>query len=199
MVFGVDTTSWYDDNAEGFAERTRDLDVGRLYERFMEHVTPNGTILDAGCGSGRDSKAFLERGFDVTAIDASSSMAALAARHIGRPVAQMRFQDIAWEDEFDGIWTCASLLHVPKNELPPVFSKLARALKPGGVLYASFKLGRRERKDAVTGRHFTDLTEDELRELAESPALRVLTLWVNDDDRPEYNTKWLNMLVQKRS
>lgn len=195
----MDTTNWYDDNAQGFAERTRTLDLGHLYERFLGHVTPSGTILDAGCGSGRDSKAFLERGFDVTAIDASASMAALAARHIGRPVAHMRFQDVVWEDTFDGIWACASLLHVPKNELPPVFGKLERALKPGGAWYASFKLGRGERVDAATGRHFIDLTEVELRELLGLlPALRVLELWVDADDRPGYDTKWLNMLVQKR-
>ncbi len=60
-MFQVDTTRWYDDNAEGFAERTRTLDLSHLYDKFLAHVTPNGAILDAGCGSGRDSKAFLER------------------------------------------------------------------------------------------------------------------------------------------
>ena len=111
----------------------------------------------------------------------------------------MRFQDVAWVGKFDGIWACASLLHVPKNELPSVFEKLERALKPGGALYASFKLGRGERQDTATGRHFTDLTEAELTELVErSPTLGVLTLWVNPDDRPGYDTKWLNVIVRKQ-
>lgn len=195
----VSTTRWYDDNAEGFAERTRTLDLRHLYETFLAHVPPNGAVLDAGCGSGRDSKAFLERGFEVTAIDASKSMATLAERYLGQPVAHMRFQDVPWEGEFDGIWACASLLHVPKNELPQVFGRLGRALKPGGVLYASFKLGRGEREDALTGRHFTDLTEAELTELVRlSSTLRVLALWVNDDDRPGHDLKWLNALLQKQ-
>ncbi len=126
-------------------------------------------------------------------------MASLAERYLGRTVAQMRFQDVAWEGEFDGIWACASLLHVPKDELPQVFEKLERALKPGGALYASFKLGRGERQDTATGRHFTDLTESELAELVErSPTLEALTLWVNPDDRPGYDLKWLNVLVRKQ-
>lgn len=195
----VDTTRWYDDNAEGFAERTRTIDLRHLYDKFLAHVTPNGAVLDAGCGSGRDSKAFLERGYRVTAIDASKNMATLAGRYLGRSVAQMRFQDVAWRNQFDGIWACASLLHVPKDELPGVFGRLERALKPGDALYASFKLGYGERQDAATGRHFTDLTEAELTELVErSSTLGVLTLWANPDDRPGYDTEWLNVLTRKQ-
>ena len=195
----VDTTRWYDDNALGFAERTRTIDLGHLHDKFLAHVTPNGAILDAGCGSGRDSKAFLERGYQVTAIDASKNMATLSGGYLGRSVAQMRFQDVAWRNQFDGIWACASLLHVPKDELPGVFGRLERALKPGGALYASFKLGYGERQDAATGRHFTDLTEAELMKLvALLPTLGVLTLWVNPDDRPGYDAEWLNVLMRKQ-
>lgn len=198
-MFQMNTTRWYDDNAGGFAERTRTLDLRHLYDKFLAHVTLNGAILDAGCGSGRDSKAFLERGYQVTAIDASKNMAMVAMQHLGRPVAQMRFQDVAWEDRFDGIWACASLLHVPKDELPQVFGKLEHALKPGGALYASFKLGHGEHQDAATGRHFTDLTEAELIKFIKvSPSLQILEVWVNSDDRPGYDLKWLNMLVQKQ-
>ncbi len=194
----MSTTRWYDENAQAFAKRTQTLDMSHLQNRFLAYLPQGGSILDAGCGAGRDSKAFIEKGFDVTAIDASANMAGVAQAYIGRPVQVMRFQEVAWHGTFDGIWACASLLHVPNHELPSVFERLARALKPGGILYASFKLGNGERQDARTGRHFTDMTEVGVVELARQVSvLELLTVWTTEDVRPEERLVWVDMLLKR--
>src|SRR5947209_6950722 len=105
-----DTIRWYDRRAAQFTAQTAELDMSALYERFLKHIQPGGRILDAGCGTGRDAAAFAQRGFAVTAIDGSSEMARIAKQTTGRGVVvkEMRFEDVEWRDDFDGIWACAS-------------------------------------------------------------------------------------------
>jgi len=191
-----DTIHHYDENARAFLDGTRDVDMTPLYERFLPRVPAGGAILDAGCGSGRDTLAFRERGYRVTAFDASPELARLAEAHTGQTVHVLRFEDLEWEEAFDGIWACASLLHVPRGQLADAFRRLARALKPGGVLYASFKYGTGDHFRG--GRHFTDLDEEELsRIIARIPDLTVLDTWQTPDQRPgREEESWLNALFQ---
>lgn len=188
---------YYNDNAAEYFESTVHVDMSALRARFLAHVPAQGHILDAGCGSGRDSFAFLHAGYRVTAFDASPELAALAREHIGQPVEVLRFQDITWLNAFDGIWACASLLHVPRPELPDTLQRLARALKSGGVLYVSFKYGDQDRDEA--GRHFTDLDETSLALLLDQvPNVHCLEQWVTGDRRPERaHERWLNALLGK--
>ena len=190
-----DSSAYYDANAEAFCEATLAVEMSPFYARFLARVPPGGRILDAGCGSGRDALAFRVRGFEVVAFDASAALARLAAEHCGLPVEVLRFQDLDWRDRFDGIWACASLLHVPAAELPEVLHRLARALKPGGVLYASFKYGQGERHHDQ--RRFTDLDEAGLGALLrEVPAFAELDTWVTRDRRAERShERWLNTLL----
>src|SRR4051794_32080274 len=143
----VDTIGYYDRNAAEFAAQMANLDLEPLYQRFLRHVRPGGRILDAGCGVGRDALAFAQRGYEVVAFDASEAMVRLARERVGNRavVHLMRFRDLQWQNEFDGIWTCASLLHVPKLSFTDVTTRLAMALRPEGVWYMSFKLGTEER------------------------------------------------------
>lgn len=189
------TTRYYTENAQAFFADTVAVSMDSLYARFLPHIPPGGYILDAGCGSGRDTLAFLQKGYHVTAFDASSTLAALAERHTGQPVQVLRFQDLAWRREFDGIWACASLLHVPAADLPEALGRLALALRLGGVLYASFKYGRGEREHG--GRRFTDIDEAGLRALlAQVPGLTELETWVTEDLRPgRAAERWLNTLL----
>src|ERR1700710_1289192 len=106
--------SYYDRNAALFFADTAHADLSATHARFLAHVPPGGTILDAGCGAGRDALAFRTAGYAVTAIDGSAKMVELACAHSGLPVQHKRFEDIDWQDAFDGIWSCASLLHVPR-------------------------------------------------------------------------------------
>ncbi len=126
---------YYQQHAEMFFADTVEVDMTPLYRRFLSLLRDQAQILDAGCGSGRDARAFADLGHHVTAFDASPALVALAETQLGQPVQCLRFQDIAWQEQFDGIWACASLLHVPAAELPEVMQRLCKALKPGGVLY----------------------------------------------------------------
>ena len=190
------TLKYYQDNAQTFFDGTVNVDMSSLYEAFTRHLAPGARVLDAGCGSGRDAKAFQEMGYQVEAFDASSAMVELAREHTGLPVKVMTFANVDWKEEFDGIWCCASLLHVPAVELPGVMRRLADALKPGGVWYVSFKYGDGERE--VDGRRFTDMDEDDLNTLVSSlTAMEVGEVWLTQDKRPDRKEIWVNGILRK--
>jgi len=117
----------YEHNAGIFFAETVEVDMSPLYRRFLPLLQERARILDAGCGSGRDAKAFVELGHQVAAFDASPALVGMAERHVGEPIYCLRFQDITWQEQFDGIWACASLLHVPAAELPDVMQGLCKA------------------------------------------------------------------------
>jgi SAM-dependent methyltransferase len=191
-------------SARTYAATTRDADLSSLRTHFLSHVPANPdhtpTLLDLGCGSGRDALAFRQAGYQVDALDPSPAMAELARAHAGVPVRVLRAQDLEDTQAYDGIWACASLLHVPWDELPDVLRRLERALRPGGVLYASFKPGEGERT-ADDGRHFTDMTEARLRDrLRDAPELRVIEVWETADVRPgRSDERWLNALLRREA
>jgi SAM-dependent methyltransferase len=188
---------FYDDNSEQFFAQTVDADMTEARKRFLRYIQPGGRILDAGCGSGRDTKAFAALGYRVEAFDGSAEMVRMASRHTGQPVRQLTFQQMCWTHEFDGIWASASLLHVPRDELREIFVKLRQALKRGAVLYVSFKHGAAQREK--DGRHFTDMTEDTLRYAFERlPELHCIDVWVSEDVRSNRSGEfWVNALVRR--
>jgi 2-polyprenyl-3-methyl-5-hydroxy-6-metoxy-1,4-benzoquinol methylase len=146
------SVNYYNQNAEVYFAGTVQADVQDLRSKFLIQVPAGGDILDAGCGSGRDALAFQKAGYRVTAFDASPEMCRMARQYTELPVIQMTFQEVIWRSAFDGIWACASLLHVPRVELPEVLRRLVCALRRNGTLYASFKHGNDER--IVDGRRF---------------------------------------------
>lgn len=194
----MSTQRYYQLHAQQFFESTVAVDMAEIRERFTDLLPAHGAVLDAGCGSGRDAKAFAEQEFQVEAFDASPELAALASQHSGLSVKVMRFQDLDAVARYDGIWCCASLLHVPLKELPEVFRRLAQALKAGGVLYASFKYGQGERED--NGRVFTDMREGKIGAMLKENGvskLRVMQEWMSEDRRRERSDRWVNVLVRK--
>jgi SAM-dependent methyltransferase len=191
------TVAYYDANAERFTQETVAVDMGSLYRPFLAEFPAGGHILDAGCGSGRDTVAFLRMGYAVTAFDASAEMARRASAAACIPVSVLRFQDLECREQFDAIWACASLLHVRRAEIDDVLGRLTRALRPGGVWYMSFKTGHGEEMQG--GRLFNDYTDLELRDLvARHRALCMLQLWETTDLRPDRDKElWLNVLVRR--
>jgi len=190
------TLEFYNQNAESFFNDTIQVDMSELYRPFIQRVKPSGRILDAGCGSGRDAKAFLEKGFQVDAMDASVEMVKLATQYTGLPVKQQTLESVTDIEAYDGIWACASLLHLPESMLPKVFTQFEAALKPKGVWYMSFKYGNGEREK--DGRVFTDLNEERLQELlCHCPSLTLVEQWVTVDQRPGRDERWLNVVVCK--
>ncbi|WP_409202796.1 class I SAM-dependent methyltransferase [Vibrio sp. SS-MA-C1-2] len=191
------TNQYYNNNAKGFFDSTVNVNVTELYEQFLPHVPNNGTILDAGCGSGRDSKNFLNLGYQVTAFDASESLVKLASEYLGLTVSKSTFKTFSAKiASFDAIWACASLLHVPDKELPSVFLRLGKLLKPNGVFYCSFKYGEGDK--LRNGRLFTDMNEQSLESIIFNSALKVKCTWVSSDARPERESEqWLNAILIK--
>ena len=193
------TLNYYQTNSESFIENTVNVYVNDLYRPFLENIPSTGKILDAGCGSARDTKFFLEKGFDVVAFDNSPNMVRHAAEYTGQEVLLMSFEDIEFKDNFDGIWACASVLHVPENNISTVLSKFTDALKDNGILYTSFKYGDNEQ--IRNGRFFADYTEERFDQLlAAIPKLELIQYWKTSDLRPgRLEEKWLNILLRKVS
>lgn len=188
--------NYYDENAKEFFDGTVDADMSSHHEKFLRLIPENGHILDAGCGSGRDTKIFKDFGYEVTAIDGSSEMCRLASEFSGIDVKHMQFQEIDFICEFDGIWASASLLHVPSNELDLVLRNLKNSLKENGILYASFKYGDFEGKR--NGRYFNDLTESAATEIFEENEFQVIETWLTHDSRIDRkDERWTNILVKK--
>lgn len=157
-----------DKNAEAFAAGTVNICFRAIQDLFLEYVPQGGRILDFGCGSGRDTKYFLGRGYRVDAVDGSGELCRIVGAYTGIPVEQMKFHELDRVGAHDGIWACASILHVAKRELPDVLRKMADAAKDGGILYASFKYG--EFEGVRDGRYFTCFTEEGFRRVAEAKA-----------------------------
>ncbi|MBP7797115.1 MAG: DEAD/DEAH box helicase family protein [Thermoanaerobaculaceae bacterium] len=193
-----DTHAYYERLAAEFFGSTVGVNMGPLHERFLSRLVPGARILDAGCGSGRDARAFTQAGFRVDAFDASAELARLASDHCGFEVAVRRLEDVDEVAQFDGIWCCASLLHVPVDQMPGTLSRLWRALRPGGTFYASFKHGRGERSDGA--RRFTDADEALLRQwFGELADVREIEVWLSDDRRPGRNDTWINVLATRKA
>jgi SAM-dependent methyltransferase len=194
----ADTINYYDRFAAEFAAQTADLDLAPLYQRFLRHVRLGGRALDAGCGAERDALAFEERGHEVIAFDASAAMVRLTRQRMGdRAVVHcMRFEDVEWQNEFDGIWTCAWLLHVPTASFTDVASRLATALRPDGVWYMSFKLGTDER--VVDERLFVDHTAATLHQVLALIPVTIDETWISGDIRPNRQDEyWLNAIARR--
>ncbi|MBC3887809.1 methyltransferase domain-containing protein [Acetobacterium paludosum] len=191
------TLDYYNQTAREFIRGTIDADFSALHQRFLSQLPEHGHILDLGCGSGRDAKAFLDLGYTVTAIDGSPECCRLAGAYIGQPVLCLTFDALDFDQAFDGIWACASLLHVPYGELTAIFLKLVKALKPGGILYASFKYGDFE--GDRNGRYFTDLDEERLKALLEPVVgLTVVETFITRDVRDGRDGEiWLNVIGKK--
>ncbi len=194
----MDSIDYYNKYAAKEFEETVNQDMSEIMREFLNYLEEGDTILDLGCGSGRDSLTLYELGYDVTPLDASSEMCKLAEIHTGLDVLQMTFEQIDFDDVFDGIWACASLLHTPKKELSGILTKIARALNEKGILYMSFKLGDFE---GFRGeRYFSDFTPDSISQLLrENGRFEILKLWETEDIRSGHSdVKWLNVLAKKK-
>lgn len=164
------TLEYYNENSNDYFEITVSYNMNAQYSMFEKRLYAGTKILDCGCGSGRDTKYFIDQGYEVTAIDGSEELCKRASELTGIEAKIMLFQDIEYVNEFDGVWACASLLHVPKTELLSVIKRITRALKNCGIFYVSFKYG--EYKGEKNGRFFTDLNEDSFEKIiSEVPEL----------------------------
>ncbi|MDY2725591.1 class I SAM-dependent methyltransferase [Anaerostipes faecalis] len=192
-----ETIDYYNENAQTFAEGTVSVDFSEIQNQFCKRLPSKAHILDFGCGSGRDTKYFLEQGFQVDAVDGSETLCKLASEYTGIVVKHMLFQELNVKDQYDGIWACASILHLKKKEIPEIICKMYSALRKNGIFYMSFKYGDFE--GTRNGRYFTDLTEESALELLQDvPELKVEKQWITGDVRSgRGDERWLNMILRK--
>lgn len=191
------SVTFYDQNAKAFFDSTKDVDVSSLMSHFLPLIPRQGHILDAGCGSGRDSKFFKQSGYRVCAIDASEKLAVIATSHIGQAVEVSTFVEFQPPYKFDGIWACASLLHIPSPDLPHNFSHLCSLLVKGGIFYCSFKYGTQDTQR--DGRYFTDCDENRLKHFVRGINVEIDKMWRTVDLRPgREKEQWLNAILIKK-
>ena len=190
------TDQYYEINAKKYYDSTVTADVSSLREKFLAFIPEEGYILDIGCGSGRDSKAFLDMGYKVSAIDGSEELCKLARVHTGLEVKCADFISLNETMCYNGIWACASILHVSTKDLPLLLEKMRNALVQGGVIYASFKYGDFEGER--DGRYFTDMTENRFCQvLSNIRGLNIVEEWNSEDVIKNRNNMWYNVLLRK--
>tara|TARA_A100001015_G_C14991946_1_gene714369 strand:+ start:887 stop:1465 length:579 start_codon:yes stop_codon:yes gene_type:complete len=188
---------YYNNNADRFYQDTLKLDMENIYENFLKYIPKGGKILDAGCGSGRDIKAFTNYGYQVEAFDASSEMVKRACAYTKQKVYLLNFNEVDWINKFDGIWACASLLHVEEDDFKGIGKRLYNALKANSPFYLSFKYGYKNYyKDS---RFFQCHDENSLEKAMKTiGSFTNQYLWLTEDVRVNRkNEKWLNAIYIK--
>lgn len=192
------TINYYDTNAKEFVEGTLNVDFKVTQDKFINKLPAKGYILDFGCGSGRDTKYFLAKDFNVEAIDGSIELCKIASEYTNIKVCHMYFNELSIVNKYDGIWACSSILHLSLDDLVDVFKRMSKALKDEGIIYTSFKYG--DFSGERNGRYFTDMTEDSFAKLiANVENLKVEEQWITADVRPQRgNEKWLNLILRKK-
>ena len=191
------TNNYYNKNASEFYDNTVNADMSEHYKRFEKYLVEGSRVLDAGCGSGRDSLYFHTKGYRVEAFDASEAMVKLSSQHAGLTVKHALFEDVTFEDKFNGIWACASLLHIGRELIADVLKRLAGMICNGGVFYMSYKYG--DKVYEKDGRSFNCYDENSFTRMIDTiPELRILELYKTKDLRigkdDEY---WLSAILVK--
>lgn len=191
------TLDYYNQNADVFVAGTISVDFKQKQDKFIGRLQAGDYILDFGCGSGRDTKYFLEAGMKVDATDGSEELCKIASKYTDIKVRQMLFQELDEYEKYDGIWACSSILHLPKDELKQVLIKMAAALNARGIIYTSFKYGDYEGER--NGRYFTDFTIDSFTDFMQDVKhLKLIECWITGDVRlGRGEEKWLNLILQR--
>ena len=190
-----DTIKYYNDNCENFKSKW-DNYLFDIPNTFADYLIDNAYVLDLGCGTGRDSLYFKEKGFKVKCIDGSVNMCKIASEALGQEVENKNYFDIDYKDLFDGVFACASLLHLKDEDLKIVLKKIYDSLKFNGIMYASFKYGNDERFE--DGRFFNDMTLDKFNKLMNETEcnFEIIKAW----NTSQYGTdsEFLNLLLKKK-
>ena len=192
------TINYYDNNADKFVSDTQDVVFTETQDLFLSYLKKDDNILDFGCGSGRDSKYFLNKGFLVTATDGSVEMCKAASAYAGINVKHLLFNELEDKNCYDGVWACSSILHLNRELLIDSFHRIARSLKENGILYASFKYS--EFEGLRNGRYFIDFTSESFHDfMIDIPEFTIEKEWVTGDVRPgRENDKWLNLIMRNK-
>lgn len=191
------TIDYYNTHAEEYYQSTVTADLDAARKKFAEYLKPEARIIDVGCGSGRDVVAFRDMGFNAEGIDASEALVRLATEKLGITANVADMSDWIADEAYDGIWCCASLMHLNEEDYERFFSNLKYNLRTGGALYISVKTGIETGTDAA-GRYLRNFNEEDIRDLINKAAgLRLSELWYTDDTLSRRDFRWLNVIAEK--
>ena len=196
----MNTLDYYNKNSEEYFNSTLNVDMTNTYKEFLKLVPEGGKILDLGCGSGRDSMNFMKLGYEVTAVDGSKELAKRASVLLGKEVIVSTFEELELKEKFHGIWACASLLHIKREDLKIVLNNLYNNLDDNGVFYMSFKYGEKEYVDDKN-RYFNCFTDESIISfINENTKYNILGLYITEDKLGRVNeVKWVNLICNKKS
>ncbi|MDX2263977.1 MAG: methyltransferase domain-containing protein [Hyphomicrobiales bacterium] len=176
MPFDATTIAVYDAYANEYAARPVPKSSWNALKFFCAKLAPGARVLDLGCGAGWASEEMQRRGFDVHSLDASSKLAALASPKLRRPVMVKTFDAVGSDMQFDGVFACHALPHVPKDKVPTILSIIASAMRENAVLYACFPSGDGDMRDRL-GRYYAMYQAEEVLALFErQPSLKFSSL-----------------------
>ena len=196
----MNTLDYYNKNSEEYFNSTLNVDMTNTYKAFLKLVPKGGKILDLGCGSGRDSMNFMKLGYEVTAVDGAKELAKKASVLLGNEVIVSTFEELELKEKFHGIWACASLLHIKREDLKIVLNNLYNNLEDNGVFYMSFKYGEKEYVDDKN-RYFNCFTDESIISfINENTKYNILGLYITEDKLGRVNeVKWVNLICNKKS
>ena len=188
--------NYYDLNAKDYIDSTINCDMQFHYKKFLKYLPKTGKILDVGFGSGRDMIYFNSLGYEVDGIDISVEFVN-NMKSQGFNVRLESASEINYDNEYDGIWACASLLHIKREELEQTIIKCVNALKKNGIFYCSFKYGNKE--IVKDNRYFNYINEDIIKEIVGKYNLHIVELYTTNDVRIDRNNElWLNVIIQNK-
>lgn len=190
----MNTNDYYNINAQDFFDNTVDVSMQYQYDLFEKYLLPNNKILEIGSGSGRDANYFKNRDYQILATDISVELIRLAKINLDLDILNLNVLDLEFSNQFDAIWSCASLLHLNSDDLIIAFQKCFHALKPKGIMYASFKLGDFE--GMRNGRFFNDMNELKINKYIKN-LFNIKELVITSDVRKNRCEKWLNLILEK--
>ena len=196
----MNTLDYYNKNSEEYFNSTLNVDMTNTYKPFLKLVPKDGKILDLGCGSGRDSMNFIKLGYEVIAVDGAKKLAKRASVLLGKEVIVSTFEELELKEKFHGIWACASLLHIKREDLKIVLNNLYNNLEDNGVFYMSFKYGEKEYVDDKN-RYFNCFTDESIISfINENTKYNILGLYITEDKLGRVNeVKWVNLICNKKS
>lgn len=196
----MNTLDYYNKNSEEYFNSTLNVDMTNTYKEFLKLVPEGGKILDLGCGSGRDSMNFMKLGYEVIAVDGAKKLAKKASVLLGKEVIVSTFEELELKEKFHGIWACASLLHIKREDLKTVLNNLYNNLDDNGVFYMSFKYGEKEYVDDKN-RYFNCFTDESIISfINENTKYNILGLYITEDKLGRVNeVKWVNLICNKKS